>query len=1013
MKLFKPVACAMLAAFTLPAMAGGDLLSNDTKGEISFVKNRKALPDAGYQMQLRHRIPWQNFLQQHGTWYVTFGEHNALPHKAFGKPIPTQGVSAENRAYNFISQQLADFDIPVAELELLTVNSNAKHTNVIFKQRHAGLEVLFSRVYVKLSNAGEVIMFGVDAYDDINLSPNPAGSEQTAKSNAQQGLPGVVQNVVANADLFYLAIPGNKEEMNYHLVREITVHTLDDRIPGQYKTLVDANTGVVLHRQNEIRFFNGECTHDHGHDNHEGCAHDNEAAMVIDLSLEGTVTHNPTAPTTSVEELGFAEVVVAGQTFYTDVNGNLSLPDNNPVNADFALQGLYCTIYNGASGTNQPSFSTTLNTGPVTVTWDNDALGTEISAYHGVNSIHDHMKAWTPAGFTQMDVPLTTRVDRTDGDCNAFYNGTSINFYANGGGCPATAYFNDVVFHEYGHGINYELYNYYGGNFGNGALGEGYADVWAFTLTNNAVLGEGFQGDPNSFVRRYDIDPKVYPEDLVGEVHADGEIIAGAWWDLGQDIGMNNMMAIYMGTQNAVLTEPDGQEGQLYTDILIEALTFDDDDNDITNGTPNGVAIVEHFDAHGITLLSNAEVDHNAVDWHVASMDIQIDADLILAFPWTYLDNLGLYYQINGGSTWNNIALSNGGGGTAFTGQIPAQPIGTVIPYYIGAVDLFGNTAGVVPFAADDDAQPNIPHFILVGYTQMAAEDLDLNSDFGNWEVGLPSDNATTGQWEINIPLGSFSDPNDPSTMVAPDHQHTPGGELAFITGRANTINDGVGVNDVDAGTTTLVSPSIDLSGYTNPTFTYYRWYINNPATGANPFADWWQVYVSDDDGANWTALEDTKRSDGSWRRFAFRVQDHVNITSSFKMKFHASDSIRAGQNLDGGSLIEAALDDIVLWENSDPNGVEALLEDAMGFSVYPNPASSMVNVDVTLPEADNVSIIVIDAVGQQVINESVGRVPAGRHRFDVGTSELAPGVYFVNLEVDGKRFVRKLNVQR
>ena len=37
--------------------------------------------------------------------------------------------------------------------------------------------------------------------------------------------------------------------------------------------------------------------------------------------------------------------------------------------------------------------------------------------------------------------------------------------------------------------------------------------------------------DPTISVRRYDQDRKVYPQDLVGEVHADGEIIAGAFWD--------------------------------------------------------------------------------------------------------------------------------------------------------------------------------------------------------------------------------------------------------------------------------------------------------------------------------------------------------------------------------------------------------------------------------------------------------------------------------------------------
>ena len=51
------------------------------------------------------------------------------------------------------------------------------------------------------------------------------------------------------------------------------------------------------------------------------------------------------------------------------------------------------------------------------------------------------------------------------------------------------------------------------------------------SLGDIAEIGKGFYTDNQDGIRRYDIDPKVYPEDIVGEVHADGEIICGAWYD--------------------------------------------------------------------------------------------------------------------------------------------------------------------------------------------------------------------------------------------------------------------------------------------------------------------------------------------------------------------------------------------------------------------------------------------------------------------------------------------------
>ncbi len=160
-----------------------------------------------------------------------------------------------------------------------------------------------------------------------------------------------------------------------------------------------------------------------------------------------------------------------------------------------------------------------------------------------MNRIHDHCKSWMPT-FTGMDFQLTTNIDLTSGDCNAFYDGSSINFYAIGNGCNATSLLSDVVFHEYGHGINDNYYQSQSSFFFNGAVGEGYADYWGISLGNSPVVGVGFYTDNEDGIRRYDTERKVYPQDIVGEVHADGEIIMGAWYDthllMGGDWNSNN-----------------------------------------------------------------------------------------------------------------------------------------------------------------------------------------------------------------------------------------------------------------------------------------------------------------------------------------------------------------------------------------------------------------------------------------------------------------------------------------
>ena len=84
------------------------------------------------------------------------------------------------------------------------------------------------------------------------------------------------------------------------------------------------------------------------------------------------------------------------------------------------------------------------------------------------------------------------------------------------------------VYHEYGH-VNDFRYNNQVGMW-NGALNEGTADIWALSLTEYPVLGEGwYTNDPNSNVREYDSTTKVY-QDLVGEVHMMVKLFVVNFW---------------------------------------------------------------------------------------------------------------------------------------------------------------------------------------------------------------------------------------------------------------------------------------------------------------------------------------------------------------------------------------------------------------------------------------------------------------------------------------------------
>ena len=660
--------------------------------EIRYIKNNKKQPNIAYQQELRHSQSWQNFFKNNGEWYVVFNETNQLPHRAYGKPIHVSGATLEEKALNFISNQLSEFNISIDALKLQNAFGSEKYDYVNFYETYNGLKILDSRLTVKMTKNGDVILFGADVYNDLDnkISTIPSLSANEAASMAKQGIGSTITSVTVSPDLFILPIPDeNKTAQNkYKLIYEVYVNVKDiDALPIKYRTFVDAQTGAILYRKNQIHTTGNSTTN---------------------VNVNGTVTiDNPYKGNTEVNMPNIRSVV-SSTTYNTDSIGNLNLT-GNPSSGTFYLDGLWSDVEldNGSTTANM-TYSLDTN-GTNSVSFDSSIASIrERSAYYHVNIVHDHMKKYLPS-FPDMDIVLPTYVDVTGaGTCNAYYDGSSINFLKEGGGCYCLAQIGGVVYHEYGHGISDKFYQWQNSYFENGAMGEGYSDVWAFSITLDPVLSKGYETtDSTTYIRRYDEDIKVYPQDLVGEVHADGEIIGGAWWDTYQNFGsMDKMLNLFTESLYGLVTGTDGTEGSVFTDILIEVLTDDDDDADLTNGTPNDSAIVEAFARHGITLLSNAEVEHSIVDGAAAGAAITINADITLTYAWA-LNKASLYYYLNSDtSNWNSVDMINTVGST-YSADIPAQPNGTVIGYYLALEDIYEKTAGVVPVAANEN-NPNL-----------------------------------------------------------------------------------------------------------------------------------------------------------------------------------------------------------------------------------------------------------------------------------------------------------------
>jgi len=139
------------------------------------------------------------------------------------------------------------------------------------------------------------------------------------------------------------------------------------------------------------------------------------------------------------------------------------------------------------------------------------------------------------------------RIDQFGGDNSFYREGTGKLTITLGKGGVDDGEDAEVIVHEYGHSVQDDQVPGFGSSPDAGAIGEAFGDYLAVTVSaheaptaDEACVADWDSTSYTSTVphclRRVDGN-KHYPEDLVGEVHADGEIWSRALWDIRNALG--------------------------------------------------------------------------------------------------------------------------------------------------------------------------------------------------------------------------------------------------------------------------------------------------------------------------------------------------------------------------------------------------------------------------------------------------------------------------------------------
>jgi hypothetical protein len=485
-------------------------------------------------------------------------------------------------------------------------------------------------------------------------------------------------------------------------------------------------------------------------------------------------------------------------------------------------------------------------------------------------------------------------------NCNAFYDYSSINFFTSGGGCPNTAY-STIVHHEYGHHLVYV------GGSGQGQYGEGMGDVMGIMITDDPGLAYGFYGNCNDYMRTGD-NTMQYP--CSGEIHYCGQLLSGCVWSIRNQLIINypnDYMDILANMAvNAILLHS-GTE--ITPSIAIDYLTLDDDDSNIGNGTPHYMEICTGFNAHNMDCPQLDLISFNYPDGKPSFVNptggtvMTVEVQAVAGTPQA---NTGYFhYDIGGGFISVQMTMVSP---HVYEAVFPAADCGTSIAYYVSAQTDGGMTIYDPPNA------PGSTHGTMAAYDLVVAFDDNFETNQG-WTV-VNSPDLTDGAWERGVPAGG-GDRGDPPY----DYD---GSGQCYVTDNADDNSD------VDDGYTYLISPALDLSDG-DGIIEYALWYTNN--NGADPNNDLFKVWVSSNNGANWTHVETFGPVTSSgWTVHSFVVGDFVAPTSLVKVRFEASD-------LNLGSVVEAGIDAVTVvvpdCEAPPPVGCEYVVGDVNGSEDY------------------------------------------------------------------------------
>jgi len=173
--------------------------------------------------------------------------------------------------------------------------------------------------------------------------------------------------------------------------------------------------------------------------------------------------------------------------------------------------------------------------------------------------------------------------------------------------------------------------------------------------------------------------------------------------------------------------------------------------------------------------------------------------------------------------------------------------------------------------------------------------------------------------------------------------------------------------------------------------------------------ADRMEVQISTDCGASFTTLWDKA---GSELATAPEVNGAPFVPTPSQWRSEEIDlSIYEGQEVIIRYFFTSGWSDMLYLDNVNVAGLSDINDLTVdeSITVFPNPASEQLRVNLTLNESETVNYTLINSLGQVAVQNSLGTAKTYNESIDV--SSLESGTYLLNLQIGDRQVVQRVQI--